>query len=151
MSFGHSQVVDRDEIFAVTIWDRTADGQYLSFDLADILSVCGERTRTSNWLCIDVEAEGSASEELHAISDRKEPIPGDKLARIANNIDQIIDGSFEAKTTVSESPWLFIRAVDGVEFAVVTSEQAVIDSIRRRFADVRESPLDRDYLLSRGN
>ena len=136
----------RDGIFAVTIWDRTADGQFLSFDLAGILSACGERVCDSVWHCVDVEALGPAAEELHAVSDRKAGISGHELVRIADKIDQTIDGCFEARTSSHETPWLLIRAVDGVEFAVVTREEAIINSLRKRFTDVRDSPLDADYL-----
>jgi hypothetical protein len=139
--------MDIPTIFAATIWDRTADGRFLSFDLTDILSLCGERALSSAWLCSDVEAVGPGAEKLHAICDARRTIAGSELNSLASGISQTIDGYFYAWEAAGDFPWLFIRAVDGDEFAVATTGREILEAIRRRFRDVRESPLDADYLL----
>jgi len=139
--------MDIQTVLAVTIWDRTADERFLSFDLTDILSLCGERALSSAWLCSNVEAIGPGAEKLHAICDAQRTIAGIELISLASGISQTIDGYFYAWEPAADFPWLFIRAVDGEEFAVATTEHELLEAIRRRFRDVRESPLDADYLL----
>ena len=138
-----------DQIYAVTIWDRTVDGQFLTFDLSDLLLLAGERARRSDWLCLGVEAVGDAADQLQAISDSKKSIDGHTLFKIAEGIDQTIDGDFEARLIPSGEPWLVIRSIRGDEFVVTTREIRVIEAIRGWFSDVRDSPPDADYLRRR--
>ena len=132
---------------AVTIHDAiTRDGvQLLGFDLRDILSVARERVGASTWVCDHVECIGRTSDDVHAASESGVELPGSRLLALAEGIDQTIDGDFSGYLS-SNRPWCIIRAIDGSEFVVITDDMTFVSELRRRFADVRDSPEDVAYV-----
>ncbi len=134
-------------MYAVTIHETiTRDGvQFLGFDLRDILSLARERASASTWVCDHVECIGRTSDEVHAARESGAELPGGRLLEFADGIDKTIDGAFSAYLS-SERAWCVIRAIDGSEFVVITDDIAFLSKLRRRFADVRDSPEDIAYV-----
>jgi len=126
---------------AVTIHDSTPN-DVLSFDLADLLRIAGPSVRESTWRCHAVEAIGPQADLLHAASDNGRSLSGDELIDIATEVTQIIDGDFVAERSNEGAPWLVIRAVDSTVYVVITNDHALIERIRAKFRDVRDSPED---------
>lgn len=123
---------------AVAIHDTSPAGA-LSFDLADLLLVAGPRARESTWQCQLVECVGALADVLHSMSDRGIAISGDALVHIASGVTQVIDGEFIAQRPDETAPWLIIRAIDSTCYVVISDDHALIDRIRARFQDVRDS------------
>ncbi|MDR3457550.1 MAG: hypothetical protein P4N60_08900 [Verrucomicrobiae bacterium] len=132
---------------AVTIHDTIIREkvQFLGFDLRDILSLARDRVNASTWVCDHVECIGRTSGDIHSASESGAELPGGRLLDLADGIDQTIDGAFSAYLS-SERPWCVIRAVDGSEFVVITDDMTFLSELRRRFADVRDSPEDVAYV-----
>ena len=132
---------------AVTIHDTIMrnGAQFLAFDLRDILALRRDRVSESRWICDHVECIGRTSSDVHAASEASLELPGSRLLELAAGIDQTVDGAFSAYLG-SERPWCVIRAIDSSEFVVITDDGAFLSEIRRRFADVRDSPQDVAYV-----
>lgn len=64
---------------------------------------------------------------------------------LAAGVDQTIGGAFSAYLS-AERPWCVIRSIDGSEFIVITNDMTFLAELRRRFADVRDSPEDVAYV-----
>ena len=128
---------------AVTIHDTiTRNGvQFLGFDVRDVLSLARERVCASNWVCDHVECIGSTSGEVHASSESGTKLSGARFLELAAGIEQTIDADFSGYLS-SDRPWCVIRAIDGSAFVVITDDTTFLTEIRRRFADVRDSPED---------
>jgi hypothetical protein len=47
------------------------EGEFLDFDLIDILKALGPEAANATWEISDVEAVGGSAEELHRLSDEK--------------------------------------------------------------------------------
>jgi hypothetical protein len=113
--------------------------------LRDILRAAHERVSASTWICDHVECIGRTSDDVHGASDSGADLPGSRLLELADGIDQTIDGAFSAYLS-SDRPWCVIRAIDGSEFVVITDDMTFLAELRRRFADVRDSPEDVAYV-----
>jgi hypothetical protein len=129
---------------AVTVHDveRRAGGSVLAFDLIEMLRLDESGARSSVWRCCNVECTGELADALHAVSASREIIPGDEFVRLASGVAQVIDGDFLALQPGASQPWLLVRAVDSTLFVVVTENGSLLDRVRRRFRDVRDSPED---------
>jgi hypothetical protein len=132
----------------------------LSFDLRDILAALGERALAwQRCVLYDFEAYGPG-ERLVAITDaiwRARPggiwLTAPELVRLAHDIDQTIDGEFQAFPSglaVSTIPGdelhasflqsraeLVIRAVDSTWFDVYAKHREDVERIQARFSDVQ--------------
>lgn len=123
---------------AVTIHDlRTSDqgSSFLAFDLIDVLRaieplVDGSLWRVSKVWCI------RQGEEEPVFEDRLGWL---QLTAFAEDCSQVIDGEFRAFRPDGADPWLAIVADDSTCFAVLTDENRVMEALRKRFADVRDS------------
>jgi len=133
---------------AVTIHDtiNRHGVQFLGFDLRDILGLARESVSASTWVCDHVECIGRTSDDVHALSESEAELSGGRLSELAAGIDQTIDGDFSGYLS-SDRPWCVIRAIDGSEFVVITDDMRFLSALRRRFADVRDSPEDVTYVV----
>jgi hypothetical protein len=128
----------RPPVRGLTISDRDSRN-VLAFDLRDILGLLGDKGLTSTWLLEGVEAVGGeAADALHKFSDAGQPVPGEQLRTLADNVSQTIDGKFSAFLDASQVPWIRIRAVDSSAFDVITADTDVYKAIKSRFSRVVE-------------
>jgi hypothetical protein len=126
----------------VTILDRDPSSGVLSFDLKDILSVLGDDAERSTWTVRDVEClGGDAATALHHASDAREVLGGNRLADLARDVGQIIDGEFSARLPNEEAPWIMIRAVDSSAFDVETDREDVLAALKAKFDRVEDLPV----------
>jgi hypothetical protein len=107
-------------------------------DLKNILQVIGETGRQSDWKISDVECSGENAEIIHQISDVQEIISGKQFYTIIQDINQTIDGVFEAYRPNKTLNWLLIRAVDGTEFDIETEDLEIMKRIRYSFHNVKD-------------
>jgi hypothetical protein len=152
---------------AVVLSIREYDsGHVLAFDLRDILEALGERVLAWQWCVLyDFEAYGPG-EGLVAMTEaiwRARPggiwLTAPELARLAQDIDQTIDGEFQAFPSglaVSTVPVdelhapflqsraeLVIRAVDSTLFRVYAKHRDDVARLQARFSDVQVVVLSR--------
>jgi len=121
----------------VTIRDHNAQSGILSFDLRDILLVLGDDAERSNWTVREVECVGGESAAaLHQASDRGEPLTWNNLLRLAQRVEQVIDGSFHGRLANESEDWIIIRAVDSSAFDVETDRVEVLVALRAHFNQV---------------
>lgn len=67
-------------------------------------------------------------------------IPGHELAVLAKETDQVIWGAFTGSLYGTRgAPWVAIRFIDSTFCEVETSDEAVLDTIRSSFRDVRQA------------
>jgi hypothetical protein len=149
----------------LSIRDRSPTGA-LSFDLRDVLAVLGERALAWQWCVLyDFEAYGPG-EGLVAMTNaiwRARPggiwLSASDFARLAQDIDQTIDGEFQAFPSGLEvstipvdelhAPFLqsraelVIRAVDSTRFEVHAKDLEDVERIQARFSDVHVEILSR--------
>ncbi len=126
----------------IEIKDSTPDGNFLSFDLREVLAVIGDSALASSWRCQYVECMGDNADGMHKISNEGRIVSGGELVQIASGILQTIDGIFEAYRDEANSPWLVIRAVDSSSFDVLSSDSKVLEKVRRSFREVTGLPPD---------
>lgn len=120
---------------AVMIRDMEPQGRFLAVDLRHVLSAFGQRALASEWRVRDVWATGDATPELESL-DEQQVIRGVRLAQLAQNVVQIIDGVFSAYELGSASPWVIVEACDSSYYAVHSVEPSVLDQIRQAFHEV---------------
>jgi hypothetical protein len=135
---------------AVMISDADESGDFLAFDLADILETLAPWIGISEWRCVGVECLGPGADAMHAVDDNRRRVSSDELFQLARNVSQTIGGYFYAYEPANPHPWLAIRAVDGVGFDVECVELVVIEALRQRFHSVRDFPPDGGSYLNDG-
>jgi hypothetical protein len=96
----------------------------------------GDRAVNSIWQISGVDCFGENAEELWALDDNKQSIPGNDLLRITAGIYQTIDGYFKAFDKESTSHWLEIRAWDGEGFYIETNDDEVKKRLQSEFQEV---------------
>lgn len=111
-----------------------------SCDLKDLLELLGSEAVNSNWTMIDVEATGDSADVLHRLGDSSACVPGDKFLILADDLIQVVDGTFQAFRTNGKRPWIVIRAVDGGAYDVETDSDDVLQAVRQRFSHVQDLP-----------
>lgn len=84
-----------------------------------------------------VWAEGDYKATLEAI-DEDDPVLGQNLIRMANNVSQIIDGKFTAFESGCSDPWVIVEAVDSSFYTVRSNDTSVLAKIRTAFRDVSD-------------
>ena len=113
------------------------DDRYLAFDLRDLLAAVGSHVHHSEWQCEVVECVGG--EGVVSLQNRynaTQRLSGDALAELADQTHQVIDGVFRAFAPGAKTPWLEIEAVDSTYWEVRTSDEAILDSLGRKFREV---------------
>jgi hypothetical protein len=124
----------------VTIIDHDEMKGTLAIDLRDILRALDTDARSSCWRLRGVEAIGAKAHELHRLCDEGQPVSGERLLALSAEVDQTIDGIFEAFRSGSESPWLRVCAIDATAFDVESDDDAILERMRRTFRTVNELP-----------
>lgn len=115
------------------------DGRNLAFDLADLLTVVGDKGVASRWRvravwCVSAdEADGNPLEEL---GDLESWVGGAELARLAGEVIQVIDGEFTGHLAGESLPWIQILAVDSSYWELEADDPEVLARIRARFREV---------------
>ena len=121
----------------VMIKDLMPDRRVLAVDLRHVLSVLSPRAVASEWRVREVWAEGDAKPRLEAL-DGSELIAGQRLAALALDVSQIIDGEFSAFDPGRNAPWVVIEAVDSTYYAVRSDDSSVLAQVRSAFHDVTD-------------
>jgi hypothetical protein len=111
---------------------------YLSFDLKEVLACLHEHVRPRTWRIQDLECSGEASVTLHGLSDRGDTVTGPELIRLAERVNQVIDGTFAGSTPGGTSADLIIRAVDS-SFWEVFGDAPCLCCIQAAFHDVKDA------------
>jgi len=121
----------------VMIKDLESERRVLAVDLRHVLSTLGPRALASDWQVREVWAEGDSKAELEAF-DGRQSVPGSRLAALAQNVSQVIDGEFSAFESGQKVPWVVVEAVDSTYYAVRSDDSAVLAQIRSAFHDVTD-------------
>jgi len=124
---------------AVTIHDmRTSDtgSQSLAVDLIDVLRTIEPLVAGSEWQASNIWCITRGETEEPVFEDR---LDWPRLIAFAEECYQVIDGEFRAFRSNSDSPWLAIIADDSTYYVVLCDNYQVIQAVRDRFSDVRDS------------
>jgi len=122
---------------AVMVNDTEPERKVLAVDLRHVLSALGSRALGSEWRVREVWAEGDAKPELEAF-DGSELITGLRLAALAQNVTQIIDGEFSAFESGQTTPWVVVEALDSTYYTVRSDDASILARIRSAFHDVTD-------------
>lgn len=122
---------------AVKIKDSEHDRNILAVDLRHVLVTLGERAFASDWRVRDVWAIGQAESELASLNEQQ-VVSGRTLTELAENVSQVIDGTFSAFESSSDLPWVVIEAVDSSFYVVHSDDPATLDRIRNAFQQVTD-------------
>ncbi len=121
----------------IMIKDLEPNRNALAVDLRHVLSALGSRALNSEWRVLEVWAEGTAQSEFESF-DGSELISGQRLATLACNVRQVIDGEFSAFEHGNKSPWVVIEAVDSTYYTVRSDEATILAKVRSAFVDVAD-------------
>lgn len=124
------------------IKDKVHAGGPLAFSLKEVLRALGPGATDWLWVVSDVE-EGEALEavgpsfpELEALKPSGDRVPGSRLARIADGIDQVIWGEFRAyRDEGAAEPLVRVVAFDGSYYEVWSEDAALIGRVQSSFGD----------------
>ncbi len=123
----------------VSIRDSDSQGN-LMFDVADVIHALGDTARQLVWRATCVEAFGRAKQQLEGWGDAGSLKSGEEFAKLADDIDQIVEGEFIGRVSPEGRILLIIRAVDSSYFDVLfLSDFAVEDALRDAFTDVSDT------------
>jgi hypothetical protein len=117
------------------------EGNFLSFDLAQVLAILGPRTARSSWSYRDlwfVTHDEQDLPELEQESDATQRLSGQELLAAADRILQVIDGEFAAFDRDESTPWVVVRAVDSSFWEVESADPHVLEAVRAGFKDVED-------------
>ncbi len=110
---------------------------FLACDLRDFLKLLGEAACPLRWrVSGDVWATGPQSEELESIANSDLRITSEKLAELAQAVNQVIDGEFVGYLPGEDEPWVIIQAIDSSYYEFFCSEPSMLQRARDRFVDV---------------
>src|SRR5215213_5198096 len=90
--------------------EHAGGGRSLNVYLKDILALIDrEKILTSRWRCRDLDYFIKIDGEWDSNKDKKMKLSGAELIKFSENVGQIIDGRFEARTAgAAKHPWLLI-------------------------------------------
>jgi hypothetical protein len=136
-------IVDEYEMNGVSILNVNTGAGWPQTDLRHIVALLGDDMRRCRWRVSNCESVGEewGAGALNALSSLDAVMLGEDFTRIVSGVYQTVEGSFTAFRPYSDTPWFEIRAIDGTEFDVISDDPAILDIIRRNFADVRDLPL----------
>ncbi len=124
----------------ITITDSTPEGDFLAFDLIDLLRIIETKSGKLEWAIFSLECMGSSADELYRIEHSKQRVPGDQFVQLASNITQVIDGEFHGYQTGAQTSWVIIRAVDSAAYDVYSEDDQVLYWLRQQFTHVSDLP-----------
>ncbi len=130
----------KTQLQGVSISHRDKRG-VLSFDLSDVLDVMGEASLTADWQVNVIECYGEVSSvaELEQLTASGKRIDGYRLARMADKINQVVDGEFNAQLASGNT--VVIRVVDSSAYDFITDQSELLIAIRTRFENVAAIPV----------
>lgn len=123
----------------VKIQDKreSSSGRFLNVYLKDILPLLGEKVLTSRWRCWDLDYSLKRNIEWYSKKDKTMKMSGEELVKFSENVGQIIDGKFEAKSEgAAKHPWAKIVFFDSSWAEVWSSKTWVIEKVKEHFEDV---------------
>ena len=126
----------------VEIYDGIATTGRLNFDLGEILAALGASTRSSAWRFNGLNYVSRDEQDValfHQASAAAASFTTAQLREASDSILQVIDGEFTATRPGEEAPWLRVRAIDSSLWTVHSTDPNALNSIRARFADVRDA------------
>ena len=92
--------------------ENNESSDFLASNLSDLLTALGEKGLNSLWLCKYVQCYGGNTDELYVLSNGQVLVSGEELLRVAQKVDNIVDGYFSAFLDDETKPWLVVRAID---------------------------------------
>lgn len=114
-----------------------AGGNFLNFDLRDILAVIGEPARQYRWRGRNIWCTASRDGKPFAIREERRDFSGEEFLQFVSSVHQTIDGSFEVRREgAAKKSWLKIVAFDSAWFEVWSSKLEVIEKLRNHFEEV---------------
>lgn len=107
-------------------------------DLRDILAVLNPRAERSEWELgypgdTGFWAMGKDVTAIEALVASRQRVSGKDLARILEDIHQIISGEFRAFDGPSTTPWATVNFMDGTWIEIESDEEAVLALFRQHF------------------
>jgi hypothetical protein len=120
--------------------DHAGGGRSLNVYLKDILALFDrEKILTSRWRCWDLYYLIKIDGEWCSNKDKKMKLSGAELIKFSENVGQIIDGRFEARTEgAAKHPWLLIVFFDSSWSEIWSSKPWVIEKIKSHFREVSD-------------
>lgn len=117
----------------------SSNGHILNVYLKDILPLLGEKVVTSRWRCWDLDYVLGIDGKPYGNKEKTMKVSGAELMEFSENVGQIIDGIFEAKSEgAAKHPWVKIVFFDSSWAEVWSSKPWVIEKVREHFNDVTD-------------
>jgi hypothetical protein len=131
------------EMIKIIIRDGTGtdEGNFLSFDLREVLAALGPRAGASSWSFRDLEfvcRDGQEVSELKQDSRATSRLSGQVLISAADRILQVIDGEFAAFDDEDDRPWVIVRAVDSTFWEVESQDADLLTEVSSCFHSVEQ-------------
>jgi hypothetical protein len=104
--------------------------------LSELLNRIGTaQVRDSVWTLRGVEAAGnpSSAQELEALSEQGQLVPGDALIELADRGVQVIEGELIGQRRGASEPWILLRGVDSSWWDVETDNEALLTALRAAY------------------
>lgn len=128
----------------ITISDRQPNTNILAVNLADILQLIGSKLATTEWEISDIECFGNYSDRLYQLADNKTRISGETLLQIAQNITQVIDGTFAGYLQNKSEPNIVVRVIDSTAYDVESNDEDILTQLQQRFQNIEDIPFVED-------
>ncbi|MBN1266503.1 MAG: hypothetical protein JXA25_13485 [Anaerolineales bacterium] len=120
-------------MFSITIPTISSNGDFVEFDLYELLTALQARALEARWLCSGVECLGAGADELMEYAAFRAPISGTNLYQLSLTIDQILAGVFEAFEVDENKPWLKIRVVHDKKIEFFSLNRNVLNRVARLY------------------
>lgn len=130
------------------------DDGMLAVELRRLIELLAPRSLRGAWRILQMtpglppgkfEANGRGGEQLEALAVIGVRIRGHTLAALAKETNQVIWGEFAGSLYGTKgAPWVTIRFIDSTFCEVETYDEAVLDTIKSSFRDVRQGDAPND-------
>lgn len=120
------------------------EGDFLAFDLKEILSALGARGVALHWTIGDVasrgvafDATGEGAAALEELVKSGERVTGSRLAQIAETVQQVIWGEFKGyEGNQAVMPYVIVVAFDSSWWEIQTASALLLDRVAKAFSRV---------------
>lgn len=119
----------------VEIHDEHPRG-YLAFDLKEILGCLRQEVLERTWECCGIESTGVTAGALEALERNPTRVAGYKLVELAEQINQVVWGTFSGRLSSEVTDSLVIKAIDSTLWEVFGSSECLA-KVKHAFRDVR--------------
>jgi hypothetical protein len=126
----------------------------LALDLHDLIDLLAPRSLKADWtispITLNVPHLGRSfdefmvvgpdepsHDELERLAASRSVVSGVTLSKAAHAIRQVIWGKFTATLPDEKDPWVVICAIDSTFYEVTSADEAVLNTIRSAYTDVR--------------